>query len=305
MDRFAAMAVFVAVAEAGGFAPAARRLHISPPAVTRGVADLEARLGCRLLHRTTRAMRLTEAGTRYLTDCRRILAEVEEADRQAAGVHAAPRGTVSVTASAQFGRLVLLPLLCDLLDRYPEISVIALFVDRVVHLLDEGQDVAVRIAELPDSSLSAVRVGSVRRVLCAAPGYLECRGRPVSPADLAGHDLIDFAHLTPGGEWHFGGNGMPARGFRPAARLKVNTADAAIAAARAGRGITRVLSYMIADDVVAGTLAFVLEDHEPPPVPVHVVHKEAGQTSARVRAVVDHLVAALRRHPALERVASQ
>lgn len=299
MDRLQTMTVFVGVAEEGGFAPAGRRLNMSPPSVTRAVSELEARLGCRLLHRTTRSVRLTEAGQRYLADCRRILAEIGEADRHAAGLHAAPSGMVSVTASATFGRIVLLPVLLDLLDRYPDISVSTLLVDRLVHLVDEGIDVAVRIAELPDSSLTAVRVGGVRRVLCASPDYLAKHGRPVEPPDLAGHEIIDFVNMTPGGEWVFEKDGA-AIGFRPRSRLRLNTADAAIAAVAAGRGITRVFSYMIAAQIEAGALESVLADHEPRAVPIHVVHKEAGQTSARVRAVVDFLTRRLRANPALE-----
>ncbi len=196
MDRELTMSVFVAVAEEAGFAPAARRLNLSPPSVTRAVGELEARLGARLLHRTTRSVRLTETGERYLADCRRILSEIEEADRHASGVHAAPSGMVSVSASMLFGRMALTPILLDLLDRYPEIGLRTLFVDRVVHLIDEGIDVAVRIAELPDSSLSAIRVGGVRRVLCASPDYLATRGRPTAPPELASHEIIDFVkHL--------------------------------------------------------------------------------------------------------------
>ncbi len=298
MDKLRTMSVFVSVAEEAGFAPAARRLNISPPSVTRAVSELEARLGCRLLHRTTRSVRLTEAGQRYLGDCRRILSEIEEAERHAGGVHAAPRGRVSVTASVMFGRVVMLPLLLDLLDSYPDISVSTLFVDRVVHLIDEGIDVAVRIAELPDSSLTAIRVGSVRRVLCASPGYLATRGRPRGPRDLSEHEIVHFATMTPSGEWAFAKDGK-TQTVKLESRLRVNTADAAIAAALAGRGITRVLSYMIAPQVAQGTLEVLLQDQEPPPVPVHVVHKEAGQTSARVRAVVDQLVERLRKDPVL------
>jgi len=287
------------VAEEGGFAPAARRLGMSPPSATRAVSELEARLGARLLHRTTRSVRLTEAGERYLADCRRILSEIEEADRHAAGLHAEPGGMVSLSASVMFGRMIVTPVLLDLLDRYPAISVASTFVDRVVHLVEEGVDIAVRIAELPDSGLSAVRVGSVRRVLCASPGYLAQRGHPRAPTDLAaGHETIDFVSQTPGGEWAFASGGK-ARRFRPRSRFRVNSADTAIAAALAGRGITRVLSYMIAPQLRAGTLLTVLEDFEPPAVPIHVLHKEPGQTSARVRAVVDYLVERLRADPAL------
>ena len=298
VDRLQTMSVFVCVAEEAGFAPAARRLNMSPPSVTRAVSELEARLGARLLHRTTRSVRLTDAGQRYLADCRRILSEIEEADRHAAGLHAAPRGVVSVTASALFGRMVLAPVLLDLLDRYPDISLTTMFVDRVVHMFDEGIDVAVRIAELPDSSLSAIRVGCVRRVLCASPNYLAARGRPDAPSELVGHETIDFMAMTPGGEWTFGKD-RKNTAFRPRSRLRVNSADAAIAAAVAGRGITRVLSYMIAPQLKSGELEIVLDAYGPPAVPIHIVPKEAGQTSARVRAVVDHLVQGLRKNPAL------
>ena len=298
MDQLRTMAVFAAVAEQHGFAPAARRLNMSPPSVTRAVSELEDRLGCRLLHRTTRSVQLTDAGKRYLADCLRILAEVEDADRHAAGIHAAPSGMVSVSASILFGRMVVMPILLGLLDRYPGLEVTTLFVDRIVHLLDEGIDVVVRIAELPDSSLSAILVGSVRRVLCAAPSYLDAHGRPAEPPDLENHQLINFVPMTPGGEWAFDDNGK-GQGYRPHSRLVLNNADTAIMAAVEGRGITRVLSYQVAPFVAEGRVEVVLAEYEPPPVPVHVLHKEPGQTSARVRAVVDHLVENLRRSPAL------
>lgn len=298
MDRLQTMTVFVGVAETGGFAPAARRLNMSPPSVTRAVSELEARLGCRLFHRTTRSVQLTEAGERYLGDCRRILAEVDAADRHAAGIHAEPRGNVTVTGSAMFGSIIVTPILLDLLDRYPDLSVSTMFVDRIVHVVDEGIDVAVRIADLPDSSLTAVRVGAVRRVLCAAPSYLQDHGIPEEPADLDNHDIVHFSSMAPPREWDFEKDGRQTR-YRPFSRLSVNTAAAAITAAELGKGITRVLSYMIAPQVAAGSLQIVMPDFEPPVVPVHVVHKEAGHTSARVRAVIDHLVQHLRRHPVL------
>jgi DNA-binding transcriptional LysR family regulator len=293
MDRLHTMSLFVGVAEEGGFAAAARRFNTSPPSVTRAVSELEARLGARLFHRTTRSVRLTEAGERYLADCRRILAEVEDADRHAAGSHGAPHGMVSVSASVLYGRMVVTPILFDLMDRFPEISISTVFVDRVVHLLDEGIDIAVRIAELPSSALSAIRVGDVRRVICAAPGYLANHGRPRDPADLADHETVDYGHLSPGGEWTFEGGGGQFR-FRPRARFRVNNVDSAIAAVVAGRGIARVLSYQIEPQLRAGSVETLLEDFEPPVVPIHVLHKEPGQTSARVRAVVDVLVDGLR-----------
>ena len=299
MDRLQTMSVFVAVAEEGGFAPAARRLNLSPPSVTRAVSELEARLGARLLHRTTRALRLTDAGERYFTDCKRILSEIEEADRHAAGVHATPSGLVSVTSSVPFGRKILMPILFQLLDRYEELSVSFLLMNRIVHLMEEGIDVAVRIADLPDSTLTAVKVGQVRRVLCASPGYLSQCSNLNSPTDLRDHDLIDFVNMAPGGEWAFQ-KGTDTGHIKPEARMHVNNSDVAIAAAIAGRGISRVLSYMITEELAAGELTLVLDDWTPPALPVHIVHKETGQTSARVRAAVDHLVEHLRGHPALQ-----
>lgn len=298
MDRVQTMSIFVAVAEEAGFAPAARRLGLSPPSITRAVSELEARLGARLLHRTTRSVRLTETGERYLADCRRILTEIEEADRHAAGIHAAPQGMVIVSASALFGRLHVAPILLDLLDQYPGISITTLFVDRIVHLIEEGVDVAVRIAELPDSSFSAIRVGAMRRVVCASPAYLAEHGILERPRDLVDHQTINSSHMALGGEWVFQINSKNF-GVKLNSRLTVNNADSAIAAAVAGRGITRVLSYMIAPQLKSGALKVLLEDYELPAAPVHVLHKEAGQTSARVRAVVDYLAAQLRKEPVL------
>ena len=298
MDRLQTMSVFVAVADEAGFAAASRRLNMSPPSVTRAVSNLEERLGARLLHRTTRSLQLTDAGTRYLDDCRRILSDIEEADEHASGTHAAPRGLVSVTASVPFGGMVLAPVLNSLLDRYPDISLSVMLVDRIVHLMDEGIDVAVRIAELPDSTLSAIRVGQVRRALCASPEYLAKNGRPKTLEDLRDHELIDFTNMAQGGEWLFSKGGKVEH-FKPKARLHVNKADVAISAAIAGRGLTRVLSYMTLEHIKAGALEFVLEDCEQPAIPVHIVHKETGRTTARVRAVVDHLVEHLRKSPAL------
>jgi DNA-binding transcriptional LysR family regulator len=299
MDRLQTMAVFIAVAEEAGFAAAARRMNMSPPSVTRAVGELEARLGARLLHRTTRTVRLTDAGERYVADCRRIISEVAEADRHAAGVHAAPSGAVTLTGSALFGRIVLTPILLEILDRYPEITINTLFVDRVVNLVDEGIDIAVRIAELPDSTLAAVRVGSVRRVLCASPDYLAAAGYPKSPRDLAVHETIDFTNIMSRGEWAFVQDDRTYN-YKTRSRLQANSADVAIAAAVAGRGVTRVLSYMIAPQLARGELEIVLPAFTPPAVPVHVVHKEQGQTSGRVRAIVDLLADKLKRTPALQ-----
>lgn len=297
MDRLATMRVFIAVAEGAGFAAAARRLGMSPPAVTRAVSALEDRIGTRLLHRTTRSVRLSEAGIRYLADCKRILGEIEEAEASAAGAHAEPRGQIAVTAPIMFGRMHVAPILLDFLARYPQVTARTILVDRVVDLMDEGLDVAVRIADLPDSSLSAVRVGQVRRVVCASPDYLAARGLPQTPADLAQHDAIIFAQAA-SAEWSFP-TAMGAVTVRPPTQFIVNTADVAIAAALAGRGLTRVLSYQIAPALQAGQLAIVLAEFEPPPLPIHIVHREGRRAAARVRAFVDFAVDRLRRDKAL------
>jgi DNA-binding transcriptional LysR family regulator len=298
VDSLTTMRVFIAVAEGEGFAAAARRLGMSPPAVTRAVSALEGRIGTRLLHRTTRSVRLSEAGIRYLADCKRILGEIEEAEASAAGSHAEPRGQIAVTAPIMFGRMHVAPILLDFLARYPQVTARTVLVDRVVDLMDEGLDVAVRIAHLPDSSLSAVRVGSVRRVVCASPDYLAVRGTPQSPADLAQLDAIMFAQAAVPDEWSFSST-TGAVTVRPPTQFIVNTADVAIAAAIAGRGLTRVLSYQIAPALQAGQLAIVLAEFEPSPLPIHIVHREGRRAAARVRAFVDFAVDRLRRDKAL------
>jgi len=284
------MRVFVAVAEAQGFAPAARRLAMSPPAVTRAIAALEERIGTRLLHRTTRIVRLTEAGSRFLADCKRILGEIEEAEASAAGAHAEPRGQVGVTAPVIFGRMYVAPIVLDFLARHPRVTARMLFLDRVVDLIDEGLDVAVRIAHLPDSSLRAVQVGSVRWVVCASPEYLAARGTPRTPADLSQRDAIAFSLSTSPEQWSF----ASGETLSPPTHVVVNSNDLAIAAAVAGRGIARVLSYQIAPELRAGKLQIVLSDFEPPPVPISVVYTEGRRAAAKVRAFVDFAVERLR-----------
>ncbi|WP_437956174.1 LysR family transcriptional regulator [Sorangium sp. So ce119] len=293
MDRLDTLRVFIAVAEEEGFAPAARRLSMSPPAVTRAIAALEERIGTRLLHRTTRIVRLTEAGARFLTDCKRILGEIEEAEASAAGSHAELRGQIGVTAPVMFGRMFVAPVVFDFLARHPRVSARTLLVDRVVDMLDEGLDVAVRIAHLPDSSLTAIRVGSVRLVVCASPDYLAARGAPETPADLTQLDTIGFSQAAWPAEWSFS-SGARVQKVLPPSQLLVNTADVAIAAAVAGRGLARVLSYQVGPELRAGRLRIVLPAFEPPPVPVHVVHPEGPRAAARVRAFVDFLVERLR-----------
>jgi DNA-binding transcriptional LysR family regulator len=298
MDRLHLMTVFVAVAEEQSFARAARKLRLSPPAVTRAIAGLEERLAVKLLDRTTRFVRATEAGQRYLDDARRILAEVEEADEAAAGINAEPRGHLAVTAPVQFGKLFVLPIVVDYLQRHPATQVSALFLDRVVNLIEEGLDVGVRIGELPDSSMQAIRVARVRRLLCASPEYLRRHGLPETPADLARHDIVSALGINPTTEWKFG-DGRKAQSVRVNPRLSVTTNDAAIEAAVQGFGITRLLSYQIAPHLAAGQLQIVLGEYESASLPVHVLHREGRYASAKVRTFVDLVVARLRGNSAL------
>jgi DNA-binding transcriptional LysR family regulator len=298
VDQIHLMHVFAAVGEEEGFAAAARRLDLSPAAVTRAIASLEEKLGVKLLLRTTRNVRLTEAGQRYLDDVRNILASIEEANEAAAGVNAAPKGNLTITASVLFGKSFVMPCLVRYLSEYPEVEVTALFLDRIVNLVDEGIDVAVRIGHLPDSSLKALRVGQVRRVLCAAPEYLAKRGVPQHPSDLLHHTVIAASGVSPRVEWKFGAVDDPTM-VRLRPRLTVTSNDAAIEAASAGLGICRLLSYQIADELGAGRLKIVLEEYEEAPWPVHLVHRESKFGSSKVRNFIDLLAEHLRAHPHL------
>ncbi|MEQ9520655.1 MAG: LysR family transcriptional regulator [Parvibaculum sp.] len=293
MDRFKALSIFVAVAEEGGFAAAGRRVGLSAPSVTRLVSELETDLGAALFHRTTRSVQLTQVGEGFFVRTVQLLGDLDEAVQAVAGQQDEPSGNVSITGSVLFGRIVLTPLIFELMDLYPLLRLSTLFADRIVHMVDEGLDVAVRLAHLPDSSLMAIRVGAVRRVVCASPAYLDAYGEPASIGDLEAHQIVQFAQNLNPEAWSFQKAGQVVS-FRTVPRLMVNNADAAIAAAVEGRGITRVLSYQIADHVAAGRLVHLLEAYEGEPIPVHVVHKEGAHVSRRVRVVVDHLVSALR-----------
>ncbi|MGO4380624.1 LysR family transcriptional regulator [Pseudoduganella sp. RAF53_2] len=298
MDRLYLMTVFVAVAEEQGFASGARRLGMSPPAVTRAIAALEERLAVKLLDRTTRHVRVTEAGQRYLDDARRIIAEMDEADEAVQGINAAPRGHLMVTAPMLFGRMYVMPGIVDFLQRYPGMEVSTLFVDRVTSLLEEGIDVGVRIGELPDSTLRATRVGEVRRVVVASPQYLAQHGAPGTPQDLMHHVVVSSSGSSTPPDWRFVDQGRLIS-QRPSARLNVNTNDAAIEAVKRGFGIARLLSYQASALLASGELQLVLDDYATPPVPIHIVHRDARQGSARVRAFVDLMVVRLRAEPGL------
>ena len=280
MDRLDEMRTFAMVAERGGFADAARHLRLAPSGVTRAVAALEARLGVVLLARTTRSVLLTEAGATYLESCKRILADIADADRLVIGETAAPRGTLMVAAPLLFGRLHVLPVISQLLRAHPRLSVRLLLSDRSAHLVDEGIDVAVRIGELPDSALRAVRISEVRRVLVASPAYLAAYGSPAAPGDLAHHQVIAFAGLEATDDWQFGG--ATRLSVRVAPRLVVNSADAAIAAAEAGLGITRVFSYQVAVPIAENRLSALLDRFAPAAVPVQVVYPAHRAGSANL-----------------------
>ncbi|SFQ73914.1 transcriptional regulator, LysR family [Pseudomonas sp. NFPP07] len=298
MDRFQEMQVFISVAQEQGFAAAARRLGLSAPSVTRAVAALEQRIGTQLLTRTTRNVLLTEAGQRYLEDSRRILTELQDAEASAAGIHALPRGQLTITAPVLFGELFVTPLMVDYLERFPEVSINALLVDRVVSMVEEGMDVAVRIGELPDSGQHAMRVGEVRRVICASPAFLARHGRPRHPQELRQAPVIAPSSIGQSRSWLFDDNGTPLN-IRPEPRLVVTANQAAISAACLGLGLTRVLSYQVASKVAAGELEIILAEFELAPLPIHVVYQGGRKAPARVRSFVDFAVQALRGHPAL------
>jgi DNA-binding transcriptional LysR family regulator len=298
MDRFQEMQVFAAVAQDQGFSAAARRLGMSAASVTRAVAALEQRIGTQLLTRTTRSVHLSEAGQRYLEDCRRILAEVQEAEDSAAGSHAQPRGQLTVTAPVLFGELFVTPVMVSYLNRFPDVTINGLLLDRIVNMVEEGIDVAVRIGELPDSSQHAIRVGEVRRVICGSPAYLETHGRPRHPQDLNGVPVVATSAIGQLRTWPFLDDGQPL-GVRAESRLVVSSNQAAINAASLGLGLTRVLSYQVASKVANGELEIVLADFELPPLPIHVVYQGGRKAPARIRSFVDFAVKALREHPAL------
>jgi DNA-binding transcriptional LysR family regulator len=286
MDRLHAMAIFVAVVDEGGFAAAARKLQLSPPVATRAVTELEEVMGVRLLTRTTRVVRVTEVGARYALDCRRILADVTETEEAATGSHGAVRGRLVVTSSTMFGRMRVVPIVTEYLRRYPDTEVECRFLDRVVNMVDEGVDVSIRIGTLQDSGYHALRVGQVRRVVCASPAYLAKHGTPRSVTDLPEHVVIMANGITPSVDWRFTA-GEQTTVIRVHPRLNVSSNDAAIDAALDGFGITRVASYMVADHLTSGRLVEVLREHEVLPLPIHVMHHEGRHAARKVRAFVD------------------
>ena len=289
MDRIEAMQAFVAVADLRGFAPAARKLKLSPSAVTRLIAALEDHLGVRLLQRTTRSVTLTDVGARYHERARRILADVEEAERSAEGERTRPSGRLVVSAPVGFGRLHVSPVMSAYLERYPDVSGELRLEDRMVSLVEDGIDLAIRIGELVDSTLVARQVGKMRRIMVASPSYLAVRGEPKRPEAVASHDTIRFGASSSLADWRFVENGNEIRiSYTP--RLLTNSADAAVQYAEAGGGLTRVLAYQAADAIKRGRLKIVLPQFELPALPIHIVYPTSRLLSAKVRTFIDLVI---------------
>jgi len=302
MDKFHLLNVYIAVSQSQGFAAAARQLNMSAPAVTRAIASLEEQLGVKLLHRTTRHVRATEVGLRYLEDAKRIMAQINAADEAACGINAQPQGLLVVTAPVLFGRLFVTPCIVEYLSRYPNMDIDALFLDRVVNLLEEGIDVGLRIGELADSSMRAKKVGYVRLLTCASPSYIAASAPIAQPSDLTEHSIIASTAGSGSIHWRFAiqkGTSHPTKVIKIKPRLRVTTNDAAIAACEAGLGITRVLSYQISEQLRSGSLQIVLEEHQSSPKPVHIVHREGRNGAVKVRAFVDLLAEQLSHQLAL------
>ncbi len=289
MDRFEAMGLLVTVAEAGSLSAAGRRLGVPLSSVSRKIADLEAHLGARLLTRAGRQASLTEEGRAYVVACKRILEDVQETERAAAGEYRTPRGELVVTAPIVFGRLHMLPVVVDFLAAFPEVDVRLALIDRRLQLVEDHVDLALRIGPLADSSLVAVKLGAMRRVVVASPAYLARRGTPQSPAELPDHDCIDAAGARPTSDWAFDTR------IAVRSRLDVNTAEAAIDAAIAGIGLARVLYYQAVAAVREGKLTLLLEDVEPEPWPVSLVHTGQGLLPLKLRAFIDFAAPALRK----------
>jgi DNA-binding transcriptional LysR family regulator len=286
MDRFDAMTAFVAVCETQSLTSAARRLGLSPSVMSRQIAALEGRLGARLFHRTTRQISLTDAGARYLERARRILADLDEAERAAQSDRTEPSGRLSVTAPLIFGRLHVAPLLARFVERHPKVSVEITLSDRFVNLVEEGHDLAIRIGHLPDSQLIARRFGETRRTLVASSSYLARAGTPQHPDDLLHHDTIAFMPGMPPFDWHFSEADADLK-VSLAPRFVTNSGDTAIALAFDGAGIARVLYYQVRDAVREGRLVEVLAPFAPPPMPIHAVYPSARFLSGKVRAFVE------------------
>jgi DNA-binding transcriptional LysR family regulator len=287
VDRFEAMSMLVAVTEAGSLSGASRALKVPLATLSRKITDLEALLGTRFLIRTTRKLTLTDAGVAYVAAARRILEQVEEAERNALGEFTTPKGELVITAPLMFGRLHVLPVIADFLAAFPQISIRLMLADRNVDLIDDRVDMAVRIGALPDSSMVATRIGSMRTVVCASPALLLEHGEPKHPQALSTYPCITVESPMPSPSWRFRDAGSGAIDIAMRPRLVVSTPEAAVDAAARGVGVTRVLHYQVANAVQAGALQIVLEGFEPEPSPVHLVHASRGVMPLKMRCFID------------------
>lgn len=296
MDKFVAMNTFVRIVEKGSLTAAAAALDTSLPSVVRTLAALERDLGVRLLNRTTRRIHLTDDGAQYLDHCRTILSAMQDAEAALTSGRTEPHGRLAVTASVLFGRRYIAPIVSDFLRRYPHVNADLLFVDRIVNLVEEGIDVAVRIGHLADSTLIAVPVGKVRRVICASPEYLQRRGTPRTPADVRAHSCVRHTGLAPRGDWHFR-VGRRTVNIPIATAISCNDIDSSLEACVSGRGLGLFLSYQTAPYRNQKKLRYVLEEFETEPVPVQVVYQQARLVTSKVRGFVDECVIKLRQVP--------
>lgn len=299
MDRFEAMSVLLAVVDAGSLSAGARRLHAPLATVSRKVADLEKHLGARLVLRTRSGVVLTQEGQAFVAASRRILQDLDDAQRQATGGHGALRGALHVTAPIAFGERHLLPIAMEFLKEHPDINLRLTLADRQLSLADEQVDIAVRIGHLADSALIAMRVGAVRRLACASPEYLARRGVPLRPDDLARHDGISFQGFAVAPEWRYRGDGATFA-IEPRRKLAVNTTDAAIQAALAGIGVVRLLSYQVSEQLRSGALQEVLAAFAPEPLPVNLIHRRLDPPPLKVRCFLDWIGPRLRAQMAPE-----
>ncbi len=293
MDRLEAMTVLVAAVETGSLSAASRQLRIPLATVSRRVSELEQHLNIRLLHRGNRKLVVTDAGRSYVASCRRIMEEIAEVERTASGEYRAPQGELILTAPAVLGRSHVLPVVIEFLRTFPDIRMRMQFTDRQVNLVDEHVDLAVRIGELPDSSMIATRVGLIRPVLCASPAYLKRRGKPKQPADLAAHDCVIHGSHATSQHWEFF-TGKTSQTIEIRSRLAVDLAEATVAAAMAGAGIVRVLSYLVDDLVKSRSLVKLLEPYEPAPIPVSLIYPSQRQVPLKLRAFLDFSIPRLR-----------
>ena len=296
MDRLESMSLLVAVAEAGSLSAAGRKLGVPLPTVSRKISELEAHLNTRLLTRSTRKLALTDSGAAYVAAARRILDDVSEAERAASGEHAAPRGDLVITAPVVFGRLNVLPVIAEFLTQWPEINVRLVLADRNLHLIDDHIDIAVRIGALADSALVATQIGAVRSVVCGSPAYFAAYGVPKRPEDLSALTSVTFDPLSSSQQaWIFRDSKSKRELRAPVrSRLSVNTAEAAIDGAAAGLGVTRVLSYQVAEAVLDGRIQIVLAEYEPAPLPVSLIHAGHELTPLKVRMLLDFAAPRLR-----------